>query len=73
MSSKPTQTPPGQQLPDRQWPHHALHKRVREALFSLLLHFRTQTYIEGISAIDIFTLNSALATTIPAKERPHWR
>jgi hypothetical protein len=37
---------------------------VREALVSLPLHFRTQTNIEGISAIDIFTLNSALGATI---------
>ena len=44
--------------------HYALYKRVREALLSLPLHFRTQTYIEGISAIDIFTLNSALGATI---------
>jgi hypothetical protein len=41
-----------------------LHTRVREALFALPLHFRTQTNIEGISAIDIFTLNSALGATI---------
>jgi len=33
-------------------------------LFSLPLHFRTQTNIEGISAIDIFTLNAALGATI---------
>jgi len=64
MSSKPTSTPPVQQLPEETWPHHALYKRVREALFSLPLHFRTQTNIEGISAIDIFTLNSALGATI---------
>ena len=28
------------------------------------IHFRTDTYIEGISATDIFTLNSALGATI---------
>lgn len=47
-----------------EWPHSKLHARVREALFALPLHFRTQTNIEGISAIDIFTLNSALGATI---------
>ncbi len=64
MSSKPDPTPPIRGIPSEQWPHHALYKRVREALFSLPLHFRTQTNIEGISAIDIFTLNSALGATI---------
>ncbi len=57
-------TVPTRQTPDSKWQHHALYKRVREALFSLPLHFRTQTNIEGISAIDIFTLNSALGATI---------
>ena len=57
-------TAPVRQTPDSKWQHHALHKRVREALFSLPLHFRTQTNIEGISATDIFTLNSALGATI---------
>jgi hypothetical protein len=55
---------PTRKSPDSKWPHHALYKRVREALFSLPLHFRTQTNIEGISATDIFTLNSALGATI---------
>ena len=64
MSSKPAPTPPTRKLPDEGWAHHGLYKRVREALLSLPLHFRTQTYIEGISAIDIFTLNSALGATI---------
>lgn len=63
MSSKPVPVP-SRQLPDQKWPHQGLYKRVREALLSLPLHFRTQTYIEGISAIDIFTLNSALGATI---------
>ncbi len=59
MANKPTQDPPG-----AEWQHFTLYKRVRDALLSLPLHFRTQTYIEGISAIDIFTLNSALGATI---------
>jgi hypothetical protein len=64
MSSDSTRKQPTRQLPDEKWSHCALYKRVREALFSLPLHFRTQTNIEGISAIDIFTLNSALGATI---------
>lgn len=52
------------QLPADTWPHIALYRRVREALLSLPLYFRTQTVIEGISAVDIFTLNAALGATI---------
>jgi hypothetical protein len=37
---------------------------VREALYGLPSHFRTQTNIEGISATDIFTLNAALGAAI---------
>jgi hypothetical protein len=65
MTSSSSRAPaPKRQLPDEQWPHHALYKRIREALLCLPLHFRSQTNIEGISAIDIFTLNSALGATI---------
>ena len=46
------------------WPHAPLHERIKAALLSLPLYFRTQTVIEGISAIDIFTLNAALGATI---------
>lgn len=38
--------------------------RVGAALKSLPAYFRSETFIEGISAIDIFTLNSALGATI---------
>jgi hypothetical protein len=40
---------------------------VREALLSLPSYLRTLTVIEGISATDIFTLNSALGATIEAQ------
>ena len=66
-SSKPgggTPPAPALQLPAETWPHLALYRRVREALLSLPLYFRTQTVIEGISAVDIFTLNAALGATI---------
>ena len=45
-------------------PHFALFRGVREALLTLPLYFRTQTVIEGISAVDIFTLNAAFGATI---------
>lgn len=38
--------------------------RVREAIKALPIHFRSDTFIEGINATDIFTLNSALGATI---------
>lgn len=57
-------TPPARRLPADTWEHHGLHGRVRDALLSLPLYFRTQTVIEGISAVDIFTLNAALGATI---------
>lgn len=59
-----TPSAPVPELPADSWPHIALYRRVREALMSLPLYFRTQTVIEGISAVDIFTLNAALGATI---------
>lgn len=66
MSSDPGVTPPAPErtLPPESWAHFALYRRVREALLSLPHYFRTQTQIEGISAVDIFTLNAALGATI---------
>jgi len=37
---------------------------VKDALNALPIHFRSDTFIEGINATDIFTLNSALGATI---------
>lgn len=62
-SSKPP-LPPARHLPGDDWPHANLYRRVRDALSSLPLYFRSQTNIEGISAVDIFTLNAALGATI---------
>ncbi len=56
--------PPQQVFPSVEWAHHALWTGVRAALKSLPAYFRSETFIEGISAIDIFTLNSALGATI---------
>lgn len=52
------------QPPAETWEHIGLYRRVRDAVLSLPLYFRTQTVIEGISAVDIFTLNAALGATI---------
>ncbi len=55
---------PKKQPPNSSWEHFELFRNVREAVYSLPLYFRTETNIEGISATDIFTLNSALGATI---------
>lgn len=55
---------PTKKVPDRKWEHYTLYKRVKEAIYGLPLYFRTETNIAGISATDIFTLNSALGATI---------
>lgn len=55
---------PTRQPPDSDWEHFALYKAVREAIFTLPSRFKTDTFIEGISATDIFTLNTALGATI---------
>jgi len=59
MSSEPEK-----QWPNSKWKHFDLYQSVRDIIFSLPGHFSTTTHIEGISATDIFTLNSALGATI---------
>lgn len=49
------------------WPHADLYARVKEALQVLPNYFKSSTFIEGIQATDIFTLNSALGATIEAQ------
>ena len=51
-------------LPLESWEHHALYHRVREAVSALHLYFRTETYISGILATDLHTLNTVLGATI---------
>ncbi len=46
------------------WEHYDLWRRVRNALFAVPDHFTTPINIEGLSATDIFTLNTPLAATI---------
>ena len=50
--------------PERNWRHFKLWCSVRDALKALPAHFHSDTFIEGINATDVFTLNSALGATI---------
>lgn len=55
---------PVRQFPDKSWEHYPLYIRVKEALYSLQLYFKTETFIAGVLATDIFTLNATLGATI---------
>lgn len=46
------------------WMHKRLWLGVRDALKALPAHFHSDTFIEGVNATDVFTLNSALGATI---------
>ncbi len=46
------------------WAHKKLWLGVRDALKALPAHFHSDTFIEGVNATDVFTLNSALGATI---------
>jgi len=50
--------------PDSTWPHRALYDRVVDALHALPSRFRTSLRIAGISATDLFTLNTPLGAAI---------
>ena len=50
--------------PSDAWPHKKLWVGVRDALKALPAHFHSDTFIEGVNATDVFTLNSALGATI---------
>ncbi len=64
--SKPSPCPmPSEPAPD--WPHRPLWDAVRDALMALPAHFHSDTFIEGVDATDVFTLNSALGATIESQ------
>lgn len=50
--------------PSNSWAHKRLWLGVRDALKALPAHFHSDTFIEGVNATDVFTLNSALGATI---------
>ena len=50
--------------PSDAWPHKRLWHGVLDALRALPAHFHSDTFIEGVNATDVFTLNSALGATI---------
>jgi hypothetical protein len=52
--------------PAQTWPHRALYDRVLDALHALPSRFRTSLRIAGISATDLFTLNTPLGAAIEA-------
>lgn len=52
--------------PDKAWAHRALYDRVLDALHALPSRFRTSLRIAGISATDLFTLNTPLGAAIEA-------
>ncbi|MCL1921753.1 MAG: hypothetical protein FWG50_11905 [Kiritimatiellaeota bacterium] len=60
VSLKTPSAEPRPQMPPETWEHTAFWRRVKDALNALPVHFRSDTFIEGINATDIFTLNSAL-------------
>lgn len=66
MAPKSAGPPPPPTRPglDPAWPHLQLHQRVREALAALPAHFKTETFISGVMATDLHTLNSVLGATI---------
>jgi len=50
--------------PATEWPHRELYLRVRNALHALPARFRTSLRVAGISAVDLFTLNTPLGAAI---------
>lgn len=50
--------------PDNAWKHRVLYERVINALHALPSRFRTSLRVAGISAVDLFTLNTPLGAAI---------
>jgi hypothetical protein len=56
--------PPVEKWPRHDWEHFGIWEKVKEAIYALPLYFRSETVISGLSATDLFTLNTALGATI---------
>lgn len=50
--------------PPENWDHRALYDRVIQVLYALPARFRTKLTIAGVSATDLFTLNTPLGAAI---------
>lgn len=50
--------------PRQDWEHFGIWEKVKEAIYALPLYFKSETTISGLSATDLFTLNTALGATI---------
>ena len=50
--------------PSDEWEHKALWRGVRDALSMLPTYFHSDTFIEGVSAVDVFAMNSLLDATV---------
>lgn len=65
---KPPSLPPAPRPeefePGRDWEHFRLYRDVIEAVQALPAHFTTETYISGINAPDLYTLNAVLGAAI---------
>lgn len=57
-------TPKAAGGPPDNWEHRALYERVLRVLHALPARFRTKLNIAGVSATDLFTLNTALGAAI---------
>lgn len=64
----PPEPPPAPQPrefePSQDWEHYALYRDVKEAVQALPAHFTSETFISGISAPDLYTLNAVLGAAI---------
>jgi len=56
--------PPEHEVPSPDWEHLELRARVIEAVEALPAYFKPETYIAGINAPDLHTLNTVLGATI---------
>ena len=60
--TKPTSPVPKE--PADNWEHTALYRRVRKALYSVPVYFKTETVISGVMAGDLHTLGTLLGATV---------
>lgn len=50
--------------PSKDWKHYEVWQEVKDALYALPAHFKSETIITGIHATDLQTLNSPVSTAI---------